>query len=411
MYLTHLSLTNYRSFARLDLDVPRRLVMLVGDNAQGKTSLLEAVYFLASFTSFLASSDSQLINFDAVVEPLAVARLVADYRRLNKSHHLEVRLVQSAGDASGCTRFHKEILLDGVKKNAAEVIGHFNAVIFLPQMLRIIEEGQEDRRRYLNLALSQAQPGYAQQLSEYSQALTQRNALLKLLAERGGDQDQLIFWDQVLVKYGAPLIKARITALQELDRLARGIHHRLTHAHEVLRIVYQPAFDPLPQPVKQYALPIDTPVYRSKANLEDIQEGFARKLAELRSVEIARGVTTTGPHRDELRFISNGIDLGDFGSRGQARTALLAVKLAEVAWMKQRTGDWPVVLLDEILAELDTQRRADLLETLSECEQGILTTTDLNLFTPSFLQAAECWTVQGGSVKMSDEGLGMKKEW
>ncbi len=403
MYLTHLSLTNFRSFARLDWDLPRRFVMLVGDNAQGKTSLLEAVYFLATFNSFLAHSDRHLINFNAIMDPLAVARLVADYRRLNKNHRLEVRLVQSLNDGVNGTRFHKEILLDGVKKNAVEAIGHFNAVIFLPQMMRIIEEGPEERRRYLNLALSQAQVGYAQHLSEYHQALSQRNALLKQLSERGGDQDQLVFWDQILVKYGSQIIKARITALQELERLARGIHHHLTHSQEVLRIIYQPAYDPLPQPEKQYALAIDTPIDRSKVTLEDIQAGFSKRLISLREAEIARGLTTIGPHRDELRFLSNGVDLGEFGSRGQARTALLAVKLAEVAWLKQRTGDWPVLLLDEILAELDIQRRIDLLETLSECEQGMLTTTDLKLFNPAFIQSTECWQVAGGTVRIRDE--------
>jgi DNA replication and repair protein RecF len=404
MYLTHLSLTNFRSFARLDENVPRRIVLLVGDNAQGKTSLLEAVYYLATFTSFLAHSDRQLINFDAILEPLAVARLVADYRRLSKNHHLEVRLVQSPGENGSGTRFHKEILLDGNKKYASEVIGHFNAVIFLPQMMSIIEEGPEERRRYLNLALSQAQPGYAALLNEYQQALTQRNALLKILGERGGDTDQLIFWDKVLVERGAQIIHARIAAIQELERLARGLHQRLTsRSHEVLRLVYQPAYDPVQQPIGQFTLPFDTPVDRSKTSLEEIQQGFARRLVELRSVEIARGLTTIGPHRDELRFISNSIDLGDFGSRGQTRTALLALKLAEVAWLKQRTGDWPVLLFDEILAELDARRRDDLLATLAECEQGILTTTDLNLFNPEFVRQAVLWQVQGGMVK-KDEG-------
>lgn len=399
MFLTHLSLTNFRAFSRLDIDVPRRLVLLVGDNAQGKTSLLEAIYYLASFTSFHASHDRQLVNFLAAQEPLAVARLVADYQRGPSSHRLEVRLIQESTGVNGSSRLRKEILLDGVKRNIHEAIGQFNAVIFLPQMSRILEDGPEERRRYLNLALLQTEPGYALALSEYDKALTQRNALLKQLNERGGDADQLAFWDEILSRRGAQIILARINAIQDLERLAMRIHHRLTHSNEVLRLVYQPAYDPLPQSNNgQYALKLDVAVDRSSVSLEQVRQGFAKRLVELRGEEIARGVTTTGPHRDELRFLSNGIDLGDYGSRGQVRTVLLALKLAEVSWMKEKTGQWPVLLLDEVLAELDIQRRQDLLETLTESEQAVLTTTDLNLFESDFVSQSTIWQVKAGSV-------------
>ncbi len=398
MYLTHLSLTNFRAFARLDLDMPRRLILLVGDNAQGKTTLLEAVYYLAAFTSFHAAVDRQLINFDAARDPLAVGRIVAEYERGPRKHRLEVRLIQETNGAGSTPRFRKEILLDGVKRGATEVIGHFNAVIFLPQMSRIIEGGPDDRRRYLNLALSQAEPGYAQALSDYNQALTQRNALLKLLGERGGDPDQLVFWDDILTRRGAQIMRARISALQDLERLAARLHYRLTHAAEVLRLAYEPSYEPAAQPSGQYTLRLDTPVDRSSVTLEQLQAGFAARLVELRREEIDRGVTTIGPHRDELRFLSNTIDLGDFGSRGQMRTALLALKLAEVSWMKEKTGQWPVLLLDEIMAELDMHRRADLLESLSDCEQALLTTTDLKLFQAGFTEQAAVWQVQAGTV-------------
>ncbi len=142
-----------------------------------------------------------------------------------------------------------------------------------------------------------------------------------------------------------------------------------------------------------------TPVDRSGLNVEQIQEGFCQRLMDLRSEDILRGVTTIGPHRDEMRCLSNGIDLGEYGSRGQIRTALLALKLAEVAWMKEKTGHSPVLLLDEILAELDIQRREDLLEALSESEQGLLTTTDMKLFTEDFSNQATLWEVQAGAVR------------
>jgi DNA replication and repair protein RecF len=398
MHLTHLSLTNFRSFARLDMDVPRRQILLVGGNAQGKTTILEAIYYLATFTSFHAGNDRQLINFLAAREPLAVGRLVADYQRGKTSHHLEVRLIQEATGLNGGSRLRKEVLLDGAKRSLADAIGHFNAVIFLPHMARIVDGGPEERRRYLNLAISQGNTAYAAALAEYNQALSQRNALLKLLSERGGDPDQLAYWDDVITRRGAQLIQVRIQAIHELERLAKRIHHRLTHSGEVLRMTYQPAYDPLPQPEGQYTLPLSTPIDRTGIDVEQIRKGFAQKLVELRGEEIARGVTTIGPHRDELRFLSNGIDLGDFGSRGQVRTALLALKLAEVGWLKDKTGQWPVLLLDEILAELDTQRREDLLSYLAETEQALLTTTDVNLFTPEFVSQADTWEVCTGAV-------------
>jgi DNA replication and repair protein RecF len=398
MHLTHLSLTNFRSFTRLDMEVPRRLLLLVGDNAQGKTSLLEAVYFLATFTSFQAQSDRQLINFMATSEALAVSRIVADYQRGGSHHRLEVRLIQENSGANG-TRLRKEILVDGAKRTAHEAVGNFNAVIFLPQMTRMIEEGPEERRRYLNLALSQAVPGYSLTLSEYHQILSQRNALLKQMAERGSsDADQLSYWDDLLADRGAVLIQARIAAVEELERLAARIHHRLTHSEEILRMLYQPAYDPLPVQEKQYALPIKTPLYRGGISREQIKHGFLQKLSSVRAEEIARGVTTMGPHRDELRFLSNGIDLGDYGSRGQVRTVLLALKLAEVAWLKERTGQWPVLLLDEILAELDTQRRTDLQDYLEESDQVMMTTTDLKLFMPEFVQKSTLWQIKAGCV-------------
>ncbi len=402
MYLTHLSLTNFRNFARLDLDVPRRAVLLVGSNAQGKTSLLEAVYFLATFTSFQTHTDRQLVNFLATREPLAVARIVADYQRGGRPHRLEVRIIVEAVGALG-QRARKEILLDGVKRSLSEALGQFNAVLFIPQMSLVVEGGPDERRRYLNLALAQVIPGYAPALSRYHQALTQRNALLKQLGEKGGDAGQLDFWDASLVEAGAQLILWRIQSIQELERLAARTHLALTRGKEVLRLAYDPAYDPMPRPDGQFALRLDTAVDRSNLELEAIKRGFAEALKKLHAEEVARGVTTIGPHRDEMRFLANGIDLGSYGSRGQVRTTLLALKLAELSWMKEKTGEWPVILLDEVMAELDQERRADLMSVLAETEQSLLTTTDAHLFAPAFVETSTLWRVRAGTV-----GLGEK---
>ncbi len=402
MHLKHLSLTNFRNFARLDIDLPRRVILLVGNNAQGKTSILEAIYFLASFTSFQTNTDRQMVNFVEAKNSLAVARLVADYQRGRRNHHLEARLILEPTGTNG-QRLRKEVLLDGVKKQMNDVIGHFNAVIFVPQMSAIIEDGPDGRRRYLNLALAQAVPAYASVWSDYNQALSQRNALLKALNESaalslskgGGSGDQLEVWDEALARLGAQIIQWRIEAVQQIERLAARVHHELTHGREVLRLNYQPAYDPLPP----LSMKLTTDTDRSALKADDIRKGFLTRLKEIRSEEIARGVTTIGPHRDELRFLANGIDLGDYGSRGQIRTTLLALKLAEVNWMKERTGEWPVILLDEVMAELDLQRRADLLKYVGESEQVLFTATNEHMFAPEFVEKSEVWKVEDGTVK------------
>ncbi len=398
MYLQHLSVTNFRNFARLDLDLPRGTLLLVGSNAQGKTSLLEAIYYLASFTSFQTHTDRQLVNFVEAKNSLAVARLVGDYQRKERKHHIEVRLILEPTGITG-QRLRKEVLLDGVKRPLHEVVGHFNAVIFVPQMSQIIEGGPHDRRHYLNLALAQAVPSYAGVLNDYNQALTQRNALLKSLGEGSGSPQALDVWDETLARLGAQVLAWRIEAVQQLERPAARIHHELTHGKEVLRLNYQPAFDPLPQPEGQIGLKLTTDIDRSSLSMQDIRAGFLARLKHVRSEEIARGVTTIGPHRDELRFLANGIDLGDYGSRGQVRTALLAIKLAEVSWMKERTGEWPVILLDEVMSELDLQRRADLLHYTGEGDQVMFTATDEKMFPPEFVQKAQVWRVENGAIR------------
>lgn len=410
MLLTHISLTNFRNFARLDLEIPGGPVLLVGSNAQGKTSLLEAIYYLATFVSFHATNNRQLINFIAGREPLAVARIVADFTHSNSrniaessisrngNHRLEVRIIQESNGYTGQPRLRKEILLDGVKCKMGEAIGAFNAVLFLPQMMRVIEGSPEERRRYMNLAMGQTVPKFAQYLTEYSHILSQRNALLKNLNERGGNPDELDYWDNRLADSGTWLIYERIKAIRQLERLAARIHSDLTRSAEILRLAYDPAYDPLPQPKAQFALPMDTALDRSSISFDAIREGFIDQLKQLRNLEIARGVTTIGPHRDEIRFLANGIDLGIYGSRGQARTAVLSLKLAEVAWMKEITGEWPVLLLDEVLAELDPERRSDFLSRLLQSEQSLLTTTDLDLFDPGFTQQAKLWKIQQGRV-------------
>ena len=401
MVIRQLSLTNFRLYSRLEATLPRGPLILVGANAQGKTSLLEALYYLGTGQSHHAASDRQLINFLALSsEPLPFARIVAEALSPADSapKRLEIRLVLDPTQ-TGDGRLRKEILVNGVKRRLSDLAGQVNVVLFLPQDLTIVEGSPSDRRRYLDLALSQVDPTYSFALLEYTKVLTQRNALLKQLQERGGAEAQLEFWDERLGEHGALIFTARAAALMELEGLASAIHRDLTRGADGLRLAYHPAFDPAAAPDGQLGLPLDVPVHRTGVAPAEVAAGLVEKLRATRAEEIARGMTLTGPHRDEIRFLAGGIDLGTYGSRGQARTAVLALKLAEVEWMRAKTGEWPVLLLDEVLAELDINRRGELLARLGEAEQVVMTTTDLGLFPKAFVERATVWEVTNGQIK------------
>ncbi|MDO9088160.1 MAG: DNA replication/repair protein RecF [Anaerolineaceae bacterium] len=389
MFLTHLSLTNFRLFSRLDMDMPRRILLLAGDNAQGKTSLLEAIYFFSTFTSIQSNTDRQVINFLALKDTIPVCRMVADFTRGEHQHQIEIRLILEQNGAQNGKRFRKEILVDGVKRSSHQAVGLFNAVIFLPFMTRIIEGGPEERRRYLNLALAQIVPGYATALSEYMQSLTQRNALLKQISERNTDLSQLNFWDDLLAEKGSFILLARKKAITEIEIIANQIHRSLTNDQEILQFSYQPAISDFTNPNNQLEIP---------ENQIQLKEIFLNLLRQKQREEIMRGVTTIGPHRDELRFLVNDIDTSNYGSRGQIRTTMLSLKLGELEWMKQRTGEKPVLLMDETLAELDNKRRNRLLSAILEGDQTILTTTDLKLFENGFTKKANIWHIEQGVI-------------
>ena len=401
MQLTHISLTDFRNFARLDMEVPAGPVLLVGANGQGKTSLVEAIYFLATFTSFHALHDRELVNFLAARKNLAVGRIEARFDRDGEDHRLEVRIIQETNGINGLSRLRKEVLFDGLKKKVGEVVGEFIAVLFLPQMVEVIEGAPEERRRFINLAMTQVIPGIRDVLNDYTQALSNRNALLKKIQEFGGDRHQLDYWDEILASKGSELIFNRIHAIKELERFAARNHQELTRGEAVLRLSYQPAYDPLPEIPGQFSLPLDAAVDRSGIALEGIRRGFVERLESKRETDIMRGVTTIGPHRDEMRFLENGIDLGTYGSRGQVRTAMLSLKMAEATWMEKKTGHTPVLLLDEALAELDPNRRLDLLNRLANNRQTLLTTTDLELFSADFIKQATLWNVSQGRIELA----------
>ena len=397
MYLTSLSITNFRLFSRLEVNLPRRSLLLIGENAQGKTSFLEAIHFFSTLSSLHAQNNRELINFLILKENTPVSRLIAEFERKDGKHKMEIRLILDPG-TNGTGRLRKEILVDGIKFNQQSAIGQFYSVVFLPQMMRILEGGPEDRRRFLDHVLCQAFPGYAKDLNDYSLILSQRNALLKQLAERNGDLEQLQYWDEILTNHGAKIIYSRIRAVQEIEILAQNEHKNLTNEMESLHLIYMPAYDPIHENSAQLSLSVSLSIRRDHFSIDEIRAGFIKKLIGMRKEEIKRGMTTIGPHRDDFRAVSNGIDLGVYGSRGQIRSAILSLKLAETDWLKEKTGECPVLLLDEILAELDMKRRLDLLRTLADCDQAVMTTTDLHLFPADFTEHCTIWEIQSGKL-------------
>jgi DNA replication and repair protein RecF len=403
MLLSHLSLTNFRNFIRLERDLPEGSTILVGANAQGKTSLLEAIHYLAGATSPHSTNDRQLINFLSLQETTPFCRIVAEFHRLDRLQRIEIRLRLEPTGTLGEHRLRKEVLINGLNKKVGDLAGLFNVVMFLPQDMRVIEGPPDARRRHLDFSLSQADPLYAQTRQEYSKVLSQRNALLKQLQDRNLHNDEMTFWDEKITDLGATLMLARAHALHELGQIITRTHSELTRNGERLRLIYQPAFDPDSKPEGQLGLPMESGMDWKKLSREKLQADFLEALQGSRRDEIRRGMTLIGPHRDDFRFMANGVDLHLYGSRGQNRTAMLAMKLAEVDWLQNRTGEWPVLLLDEVLAELDPERRGDLLERLSLANQALLTSADLMMFNPEFRENSTIWEISAGTITPLDD--------
>jgi DNA replication and repair protein RecF len=396
MLVRHLSLTNFRLYARLELDLPRGLVIVQGDNAQGKTSLLEAIYFLATGHSPHTSADRQVIRWGAEDDgPFPYALLKANVERSDGAHLLEMALQKGE-----LNRLKKEIRIDRANKRGIDLVGQLSVVLFLPGDVEIVSGAPALRRDFLDAALSQVDVGYVRALDQYTRALGQRNALLRQAQDRALDPDELAIWDDQLIPAGVRIATLRRKAVAELTRLAMPIHRELSNGQEYLTITYQPNFDPArPPAAESYQIGLDDSQPPNGFGQDDLKAAFQQALAERRREEIARGMTLVGPHRDEMRFVANGMDLGDFGSRGQQRTAVLALKLAQVAWMRERTREEPVLLLDEVLAELDPHRRRCLLGRIGQSDQTIVTTTDVNRFDQEFIRDASLINVRGGVVQ------------
>jgi len=409
MHLTRLSLIGFRNYTRLTLELPAGPILLRGDNAQGKTNLLEAIYFLATTRSSFARAERQLVNWEVMEQdPFPFARLEGHVQRQKRTLRIDITLLLSE---KGTVR--KEMRLNGVKKRALDVVGQLNAVLFLPEDIELVTGSPSVRRRYLDVTLCQIDPAYCRALTQYNKVLTQRNALLKQLAElsgseapRGWDEDQLLFWDEQLAEHGAKLIVRRQQAIADLDRLARARYRVLSDQQETLHLYYAPSFDPQHRPLLDYQRPLSLeellPSAQTGPTASEVAAAFKRHLRQARGDEIGRGMTLVGPHRDDMHFIVDGVDMTLYGSRGQQRTTALALKLAEVDLMTEATGESPVLLLDDVMSELDARRRARVMAMVDGVDQAILTTTDWTDFTPEFRAQAHLLQVTGGRVEPID---------
>lgn len=424
MHIRYLSLTNFRNYARLELTLPERPLLIYGANAQGKTSLLEAIYLLAAGSSPLATRDHELIRWQAEDEGLPYARVWAEVVHRARTQEIEI-VIERKSLANGGERTRKTIRINRAPKRRVDLSGQLNVVIFMPQDVDLIAGSPAGRRRYLDDALCQVDSGYCTALDDYDAALRQRNAALRHLRDEGGNPAQLAPFEAILARQGVRVTNARRRLIAALSRRAGRIHQQLTGEIEWLRLDYQPSFDPSAPPNRDYqiGLRLSTLAEPPAAfDVEAVENGveneagagideeelitaFRETLESKRREEIMRGMTTVGPHRDEMTFVAGSpihgtheVDLRTYGSRGQQRTAVLSLKLAELAWMRAVTNESPVLLLDEVLAELDASRRRYLLDQLESVEQGLLTATDLEMFSPDFRKRAVLWEVELGRL-------------
>jgi DNA replication and repair protein RecF len=281
-----------------------------------------------------------------------------------------------------------------------ELIGQLNTVLFSPEDIALIAGAAEVRRRYLYITLSQVDHRYLRTLRRYQRVLLQRNALLRELRERPAHQDQIEYWDEQVVELGSEIVVAHLRALAFLnDRLAE-VHPRLTNQPEPLRAVYRSSVE-LAEEVTALGERAARPEH--EAVLAQVRERFAASLVALRVRERQQAVTLAGPHRDDVGFYTGDVDLRLYGSRGQQRTAALALKLAEVALMERYTDDRPVLLLDDVMSELDPRRRALLQQMVMSQDQVLLTATDLSFFSDDFLAQAQRFRVAEGTVLPDDQ--------
>ncbi len=392
MHLSHLILNDFRNYTHLELPLQPGLYIFYGENAQGKTNLLEAAGMLATGGSFHAAADREVVNWHARDH---VARLQGAVQRREDSLNIEIALIDPTpptfndAPAQIATRTielpntmqRKRIKINGIPRRTMELIGQMRVVLFAPTDLHLVDCPPEERRRFLDRALCQVQPRYCQALVKYRKVITQRAALLKRIRENQEDPHMLDYLDDQLTTLASQIIFERRRMIAALNEQTVLLQDSLSGGRERLQIVYRPSFR------------VD-PAWSVQESLHQ----YRQQLHEARRKEILQGVCLRGPHRDDLEFLVNGVNMLTYGSRGQQRTTALSAKLAELAYMRACTGEEPVLLLDDVFSELDTQRREHLLRHVLQHEQVLLTATDLSSFPQEVLNQAKLYKVEHGTL-------------
>ena len=382
MYITRLQIAGFRNYGQAELSLDRGLNLVVGENAQGKSNLLEAVYLLSTLRSSRASSDADLVRRDLLDTEFPVARLRAEVRRA--AGNLEIALAVVGRTVEG-QRAGKRVRVNGLARRASEAVGELAAVLFSTLDIEVAAGPPILRRRYLDMMISQVDRGYLRAMQRYQRVLQQRNGLLKRIQARDAAPAELGFWNQELAHAGGVIMKGRADALGLLVAHASQQMTALSDESETVDLTYQPALGG----AIERDLPLDDAEWTERM-LRALEQGRAR--------EIAAGVTLVGPHRDDVEVHIDGLPAASFASRAQLRTAALSLRLAEAAYIQTCLGDEPVVLLDDVLSELDERRRRGVLDSFETFQQAIVTTADADRVRDALAGATGRFAVSGGAV-------------
>ncbi len=348
MYLQRLFLNQFRNYSVLQQDFSSQVNIITGQNAQGKTNLIEAIYYLSMFKTYRPAQDSQLIK--ANTNAFAISGAVR-----SKAGDLKIEVVYRNKETGG-----KEIKINGLKiRKISEILGNLTVVLFAPEDLNIVKGAPAERRSLLDNDISQVNPSYFINLQRYNRILAQRNHLLKRLSGSEKITGELLVWNEQFILLSEEIIAKRLQVLEKLIPLTRLIQRKLTEGKENLDI--------------RYLLNRQKEIKKN----DNIRSLLLEDLKKTQKEELKRGMTLWGPHRDDLLIVLNGNDLKYFGSQGQHRTAVLAIKLAELEYFKAESGEYPILLLDDVMSELDQKRREQLIQTIQEkAIQCFITTTE-----------------------------------
>lgn len=384
MVLTYLELNSFRNFGSLELALPSGLIVLCGDNAQGKSNLLESIVLLAATRSPRAEAERELINWRALEDPLPVARVVAEGEGQNPVRvEVALRAANWGAPKAGGESFlvEKRFKVNGLPQPASQIVGLVKAILFSTEDVDLVGGAPSLRRRFLDIALSQRDRHYLRHLHRYQRVLSQRNHLLRRIGQGMARTQELAFWDGEVVSHGSAITLERGRFLSALQEQAVPIHQMLSSGKGLLSLAYQPGVP-----------------HAASASLEEINANFRAALGAVLPQEIRLGSSQIGPHRDDLVFTLEGVDMGVYGSRGQRRTIALSLRLAEVGLQTAQGGEPPLVLLDDVFSELDPLRRGQIWQALSGCPQAIITTTDLGILPQGLLDQACLYRVREGVV-------------